>query len=159
MHAAFRICSRAVVATYGRFPVFGELRSSIALIRRGDEHLLQRRADDLGWAFPGGMALFWETDEQTLRREVREETGLPVVACRLLFVYHTRLYLPSRVSVYEAEVDASQALRGSWEGEPHWMRLEPAPQPFFEAQREVLAYAQERQRNDPFPEARKHPPL
>ena len=154
---AFRLCSRAAVAIYGRVPVLGELRSSIGLIRRGDEYLLQWRADELGWAFPGGMAMFWETEEQTLRREIQEEAGLPVVACRPLFVYHTRLYLPSRVSVFEAEVDATLPLRGSWEGDPCWRTIEPPPRPFFPAQQAVLDYL--KAQPPPAPEVRKHPRL
>lgn len=133
----FRWVSRAVVGIYGTLPLFGELRSSIAVIRRGEEYLLQQRADDLGWAFPGGMAWFWESEEQTLVREVREETGLEPHEVEPWFIYHSRLYLPARISVFRAQ--AAGKPRGSWEGEASWQALTAEIRAhFFPAQAEVL---------------------
>lgn len=137
-HRLFRFCSRLFVSIYGRWPVFGEIRSSIAIIRRGDECLLQRRGDGLGWAFPGGCSWWWEDAEQTLRREVREETGLEVAAPRLLFVFHDRHYIPAMVSVFAAEADGEP--RGSWEGDACWTSLAAARAGFFPAQQAVLDY-------------------
>ena len=118
--------------------MLGELRSSIALIRRGDRYLLQRRSDGLGWAFPGGTAYFWESPEQTLRREIREETGLVLGSCRELFQYRDATFVPSRITVFEAEAEG--APRGSWEGEVEWMPIQPVPEPFFAAQQAVLRF-------------------
>jgi 8-oxo-dGTP pyrophosphatase MutT (NUDIX family) len=49
--------------------------------------LLVRRADDGRWAMPGGWVDPGETPEQSVVREVAEETGLRVSAPRLL---HTK---------------------------------------------------------------------
>lgn len=133
----FRLVSRTVVALYGTLPLFGELRSSIAVIQHGEEFLLQRRADDLGWAFPGGMAWFWESEVQTLIREIREETALEPFEIQPWFVYHSRLYLPARISVFRAQ--AAGEPQGSWEGEACWRKLTPEIRShFFPAQAEVL---------------------
>lgn len=134
----FRFLSRVFVAAYGRFPVLGELRSSVLVAQRGGEFLLQRRSDGLGWAFPGGTAWFWERAEQTLAREIREETGLEVGAAQLLFVYHDRHFVPSCVSVYSGAVTGR--LRSSWEGEIAWMPLEAARGHFFPAQVPILEH-------------------
>jgi len=138
----FRFCSRLFVATYGRWPLFGELRSSIAIVRRGELFLLQRRSDDLGWAFPGGTAFFWESPEQTLRRELREETGVEARSLRLLFVYRDRHFVPSRISVFAVEAEGE--LRSSWEGEARWIPLADAIPEFFAAQQVVLDYLEGR---------------
>lgn len=134
----FRLGSRIFRAVYGRFPILGELRSSIALIKRDGRFLMQRRSDGLGWAFPGGVAWFWEKPEQTLRREVFEETGMVIASARLLFVYHDRTFIPSRVSVFAAQAEGE--LHGSWEGEVGWRALDDVRDAVFAAQKPLLAY-------------------
>ena len=117
----FRFLSRLAVAVYPRLPLFGDLCSSVGILRRGDLYLLQRRSDDLGWAFPGGTAWPWETAEQTLHRELLEETGLTLRHVRPLFQYHDRRFLPCRITVFAAE--GIGEARGSWEGDVAWLPL------------------------------------
>ncbi|MFC4638123.1 NUDIX hydrolase [Deinococcus hohokamensis] len=49
---------------------------SALLMNDDGEVLLQRRTDTGGWGTPGGIAELGEALEDTLRREVQEETGL-----------------------------------------------------------------------------------
>jgi 8-oxo-dGTP pyrophosphatase MutT (NUDIX family) len=109
------------MAAYGRFPVFGALRGSVAVVRRGNTFLVLDRSDGLGLAFPGGLALPWESDEKTLNREVEEETGLRLSSYTLLFRYDNARPYPARVSVYRAQAEGG--LRPSWEGIPLWVKL------------------------------------
>ncbi|MGH9468517.1 MAG: NUDIX hydrolase [Terriglobales bacterium] len=127
-----------MVAVYGRWPVFGELPGSIGLIRRGDQFLLQWRSDGLGWGFPGGTARWKESPERTLRREIREETGLRVISCRSLFTFVDRTYLPVRTSVFAVEAEGEP--RSSWEGSVAWRSI--PSEPFFASHRPILAYLQ-----------------
>ena len=49
--------------------------------------LLHRRTDNGNWALPGGAIETGETAEQSVVREVWEETGYQVVVVRLIGVY------------------------------------------------------------------------
>jgi len=132
----FRVISRTCTAVYGRFPVFGALRGSAAVIRRGNRFLVIERSDGLGLAFPGGLALLWESDERTLARELLEETGLRLTAHSLLLRYSTSVPYPSRVSVFLAEAEGE--LRPSWEGIPGWVDIADLRQRLMRNQRPIL---------------------
>jgi 8-oxo-dGTP pyrophosphatase MutT (NUDIX family) len=49
--------------------------------------LLQRRADTGQWSIPGGAMELGESIAETVQREVREETGLEVIAEKVTGVY------------------------------------------------------------------------
>lgn len=132
----FGLISRTCIAVYGRFPVFGALRGSAGIIRRGNLFLLVERSDGLGLAFPGGLAHFWESDEQALARELREETGLRLTSQLLLLRYTTRIPYPSLVSVFLAEAEGE--LRPSWEGVPCWVGMSQVQQRLMLNQRAIL---------------------
>jgi 8-oxo-dGTP pyrophosphatase MutT (NUDIX family) len=117
----FRLFSIVAFGAYGRVPLFGALRASVAIIRQGELFLAIERSDDQGYSLPGGLALPWEKDERVLTREVHEETGLQVDSYKFLFTYFARVPIPCNVNVFEAE--ASGHLRDSWEGTPHWVDL------------------------------------
>ena len=132
----FGLISRSCIAVYRRFPVFGALRGSAAIIRRGDLFLVVERSDGLGLAFPGGLAHFWESDEKALARELREETGLRLTSHSLLLRYATRVPYPSRVAVFLAEAEGE--LRSSWEGIPCWVDFSQVQQRLMPNQRPIL---------------------
>jgi 8-oxo-dGTP pyrophosphatase MutT (NUDIX family) len=102
-------------------PVFGTLRASVAVIQQEQHYLAIHRNDGRGFSFPGGLAMPWESEERTLRREVAEETGLQLTAIELTFRYHTTAEIPCNVSVFRAQVRGQ--LRGSWEGDPEWVAI------------------------------------
>lgn len=132
----FGVISRTCMAAYGHLPIFGRLRGSVAVIRRQNSFLVLDRSDGLGLAFPGGLALPWESDEKTLVREVEEETGLRLVSYTLLFRYDNSLPYPARVSVYRAEAEGE--LRSSWEGVPCWVDLPDLQRRLMANQQRIL---------------------
>ena len=76
---------RTVLGLLLRHPVTGV--SIIPILPDGQIVLVQRR-DNGRWSLPGGLVDWGETLEQTVHRELREETGLDVVALeRLVGVY------------------------------------------------------------------------
>lgn len=58
------------------------------------EILLQKRGDGKGWGFLGGAMELGESAEETVIREVKEESGLDIRVTRLLGVYtkYTDMY-------------------------------------------------------------------
>lgn len=134
----FRLLSRLFVASYGRLPLFGYLPSSVGVLRRGDAVLVLERSDGLGWGFPGGLAWPWEDAAQTLRREFREETGIVVTSCRLLFRYRDRHFIHSEISVFVVEAGDAEPV-ASWEGVPRWVTLEQLPGRVFACHATILA--------------------
>ena len=61
----------------------------------------------------------WESEEQTLKREVAEETGLQLTAIELTWRYYSAAEIRCKISVFRAE--GTGQLRGSWEGSPEWV--------------------------------------
>lgn len=132
----FWIVARTCLAVYRRLPVFGTLRASIAIIRRDQQLLVIQRNDGRGLSLPGGLAGRKETEEETLRREVLEETGLRVTEVELRMQYHSTADVPCDISVFE--VQTTGELTKSWEGAPQWMTMAEIEQRLLTSQRPVL---------------------
>jgi len=118
----FWVVSRLAFAAYRRLPVFGTLRSAVGIIRRGPDHYLAiDRSDGRGLGLPGGLARRRESDEEAVKREIAEETGLS--AARVEFVFRCPISEPIAANIAVFRVTADGNLRGSWEGEPQWVTL------------------------------------
>lgn len=68
--------------------------AAAAILDADNRVLLQHRADTGTWGFPGGAMELGESAEQTMLREVHEETGLTVTSTGLLGIYtnYTQTY-------------------------------------------------------------------
>ncbi len=99
-----------------------------ALIVRDHQVLLLRRPDGR-YTLPGGVVRYGETCTAALQREVREETGLEVLAEGLVGIYSD----PRRVGRFHSVVvvyrcqPLNDALHGSYEGHPLWVSLDQLP--------------------------------
>ncbi|HYM78915.1 MAG TPA: NUDIX hydrolase [Candidatus Dormibacteraeota bacterium] len=132
----FWIVARVCFKLYRWFPLFGSLRASIAIILRDQRILVIQRNDGRGVSLPGGIAGWREAVEETLRREVREETGLSVTRAELQMQYFSSADVPCNISVFSA--DAGGELKDSWEGSPRWMTIEELEPRLLESQWPVL---------------------
>jgi 8-oxo-dGTP pyrophosphatase MutT (NUDIX family) len=132
----FWLVSRVAMGCYRRVPVFGQLRASIGVIRDGNRVLVIKRNDGRGLCFPGGLAYAWETAEQTLVREIQEETGMRVNRFEFAFRYDSSGEIPVRIAVFY--VEAEGAPRGSWEGMPEWAEVAEAQAGILRSQKYVL---------------------
>lgn len=128
--------SRSAIATYSRIPLFGRLRASVGVIRKGPMVLVIERSDGRGLSFPGGLAMPWETDEQAMKREFSEETGLHVQHSTPLFEYRSSADIPVVIAAFAVEADGE--LADSWEGSPRWLPLADIQPRLLPSQREVV---------------------
>jgi 8-oxo-dGTP pyrophosphatase MutT (NUDIX family) len=134
---AFWLCSRLLIATYARAPLFGRLRGALGIIRENGRFLVLERADGLGLSFIGGLARPGEPEEATLQREVREETGLSVVSSSFMVRYDHDWPYPHRTAAYAIETTGQ--ISGSWEGTPVWVTLAELERRIVRNQREIVA--------------------
>jgi 8-oxo-dGTP pyrophosphatase MutT (NUDIX family) len=132
----FWIVARTCLTLYRRFPLFGTLRASLAIIRRNQQFLIIQRNDGRGLSFPGGLAGWKEAAEDTVRREVLEETGLSVISYQHCLRFQSTADVPCDVCVFE--VQATGDLKNSWEGSPRWMTLAELEPQILKSQRPVV---------------------
>ena len=85
---------------------------------------------------PGGISGWKETAEESLRREILEETGLSVTGKELLLEYYSEADVRCNISVFA--VQASGDPKNSWEGSPQWMTVDELQPRFVQSQRPVL---------------------
>ena len=139
----FWLISRTAIFLYRRFPIFGPIPGSVAIIRRDERFLVINRNDGLGLGLPGGVARPFEAAETALRREVHEETGLSVVSAQLKLVFETSLLYPTRTSVFEASVEGES--RDSWEGRVVCVTLDELDRGIMPTQRQIVEYLKQHQ--------------
>jgi 8-oxo-dGTP pyrophosphatase MutT (NUDIX family) len=133
---AFKVIAKSAIAIYSRFPIFGDLRAAVAVMRQNGLILVIDRNDGRGFSFPGGLTHRGESAENSMRREVKEETGLEVDQARLLFEYRAISDVPCVVTVYE--VTAVGTLSESWEGTPRWLPLTEVTSRILSSQAEII---------------------
>lgn len=129
--------SKICFGLYGRFPVFGALRASIGIIERDGNFLIIHRNDGRGLCLPGGISSWRETSEDTLRREIFEETGLRVENLKFRLKYFSDADIPCNISVFE--VQATGDPKDSWEGSVRWTGLDELEPCILPSQRPVLS--------------------
>ncbi|MGC1371672.1 MAG: NUDIX domain-containing protein [Candidatus Sulfotelmatobacter sp.] len=127
--------SRGAIATYSRIPIFGRLRASVGVIRKGEMVLVIDRSDGRGLSFPGGLAMPWEPAEDAMKREVLEETGLQVKHSVQLFEYFNSADIPVVITAFAVEADGNP--KGSWEGSPLWLPLTDIRSRLLPSQKEI----------------------
>ena len=133
---AFWLLSRTAVGIYSRLPVFGTLQGVVGLLRYEDKFLVIERNDGRGVSFPGGLQRPWETAEQALVREVREETGLEVTKSVFKLRYYSSVEIPLNITVFE--IEAKGQLRSSWEGTPCWLPTSEVRERLLPSQRQIV---------------------
>ena len=133
---AFKVIANTAIAVYSRFPIFGDLRAAVAVLRHNGLILVIDRNDGRGLSFPGGLTHPGESAERSMRRELREETGLEAEQARLLFEYRSTSDVPCVVTVFE--VTANGTLTGSWEGTPRWLSVSEVKSKILSSQADIV---------------------
>jgi 8-oxo-dGTP pyrophosphatase MutT (NUDIX family) len=109
----------------------GRARVVQAVVRGPDGVLLSERRELRGWELPGGAVKAGESDEDALRREVREETGLEVAVERHVGDYARTGFRAHLARVYACRVVGGD-LRPSREAPRHgWFACDSLPDGIF----------------------------
>lgn len=96
--------------------------SACAIIEQDGKILLIDRSDGLGYTIPGGIVRYRETVEQSVLREVREETGYRVAIHEIVGVYSSLKRDPrlrAAAITYKGSI-VSGSIQGSVEGKACW---------------------------------------
>lgn len=104
------------------------LRVVAAVVRRGDAILITRRPDRPGragqWEFPGGKVEAGESEEDALRRELREELGCEAAVGPLLLRHaHSYPDLDVDLAFYACDLPAAPAPRPIAVAEIAWAAI------------------------------------
>lgn len=93
--------------------------------------LIQRGAEPFRgyWGTPGGYVGWDETTEKTVKREVKEETGLDVVSTKLVGVYSAPARHPKQVInlVYLVGIKKGVAKHGDDALDARWFPIDQLP--------------------------------
>ena len=115
----------------GRFSNRGVSIDAV-IIQVGQVLLVQRGVEPYkgSWATPGGYVEWDETTEQTVTREVKEETGLTVESCQLVGVRSSPDRHPKQVInlVYRVSVAEGEPVKGDDAADVQWFSLENLPE-------------------------------
>jgi hypothetical protein len=71
-----------------------------------------QRNDGRGLWLAGGIASWKEAEEETLLREVLEETGLRVTGQKMRIRYHSKADVPCDISVFEVQATGELRIPG-----------------------------------------------
>ena len=105
--------------------------NQILLIKRGVEPQIGK------WAFPSGYVNRYETPEDALLREVKEETELDVQINKLIGIYSTKGN-PVVLAVYSVHLISHEATAGSDATDVQWFELNQLPKLAFEHDNQIL---------------------
>jgi ADP-ribose pyrophosphatase YjhB (NUDIX family) len=109
----------------------GRARVVQAVVRGEGGVLLSERRELRGWELPGGAVRPGEADEDALRREVLEETGLEIAIERLVGEYERSGFRAHVARVYACRA-VGGALRPSREAPRHrWFPVDALPETLF----------------------------
>ena len=112
-----------------------------AVVRRDDQVLLSVRSDVRGWELPGGQPDPGETGEETLVREVREETGLEIAIERRVGDYVRTGFRPHTARVWQCRPVGGELRVSRETPEVEWFALDAIPSTLLPWYRQPLADA------------------
>ena len=129
----------------GRFDNRGVSIDAV-IIRDGKVLLIKRGLEpNKGfWATPGGYVEWDESAEQTVQREVKEETGLTTRSVRLVGVYSAPGRHPKQVInlLYVVDVEEGEPLAGDDAEGIRWFALDNLPEQLALDHKQNIADAQ-----------------